>query len=58
MGRTTTNRMSHVISCRVSEPEMLRLQREAEKAGVSITMLLRQCLNLPEPNQQAQTNCG
>jgi len=50
MGRTTTNKMSHVVSCRVNDREMDALRRLARKSGVSITTLLRQSLNLPQQN--------
>ena len=57
MSRTTSNRMTHVVSCRVSDKEMAVLRRQAMKSGLSITMLLRQCLNLPEQNT-SRSNCG
>ena len=57
MSRTGKNRMTHVVSCRVSDHEMAALRRQAMKAGLSITMLLRQCLNLSEDNH-SRSNCG
>jgi len=47
MGKTSTNKMSHVVSCRVNEREMDTLRRQALKSGISITTLLRQSLDLP-----------
>lgn len=57
MGRTTTNKMKHVVSCRVNDRELAVLQRQALKTGLSITMLLRQSLNLPQQDT-SQSNCG
>jgi hypothetical protein len=47
MGRTTTDQKKHVVSFRVSDRELTSLQRQALKSGVSLTMLMRQSLNLP-----------
>jgi len=48
MARTTTNKMNHVVSCRVNDREMDTLRLLARKSGVSITTLLRQSLNLSQ----------
>lgn len=48
MGRTTNDRKKHIVSCRVNDREMAVLRREAMKSGLSITMLLRQSLNLSQ----------
>jgi hypothetical protein len=46
MGRTTTDQKKHVVSFRVSDRELSALQRQALKSGVSLTLLMRQSLNL------------
>jgi hypothetical protein len=46
MGRHNPNPKKFIISCRVNAREMRTLQERAEEAGLSITMLLRQSLDL------------
>ncbi|BCR04456.1 hypothetical protein DESUT3_15250 [Desulfuromonas versatilis] len=53
MGRTSTNPKKFVISCRVNHREMQDLVERAEEEGISITALLRKCLQLP-PTQTRQ----
>ena len=48
MGRSSDNPKKFVISCRVNHKEMRALQSRAEEHGISITSLLRKCLELPE----------
>ena len=46
MGRSNPNPKKFIISCRVNAREMRALQERAEAAGLSITTLLRQSLEL------------
>ncbi len=56
MGRTSTNPKKFVISCRVNHREMQDLVDRAEEEGISITALLRKCLQLPPvPTRQLRT---
>lgn len=48
MGRTSIKPKKFVISCRVNYEEMRDLQERAEEYGISITTLMRKCLELPE----------
>jgi len=54
MGRTSTDHKKHIISCRVSDLEMAALRRRALKSGLSITMLLRQSLELSQAETATQ----
>jgi len=54
MGRTTTDHKKNIVSCRVSDREMAALRRRAMKSGLSITMLLRQSLDLSQPDAASQ----
>ncbi len=55
MARVSENPKKFIISCRVDNDEMHVLQHRAEKAGLSITQLLRTCLDLPEIDRRRQT---
>ncbi len=46
MGKSVENPKKYIISCRVDDNELQTLQTIAEKSGVSISMLLRQSLDL------------
>ena len=46
MGKSVENPKKYIVSCRVDDSEMQTLQIIAEKSGVSISMLLRQSLDL------------
>ncbi|MDT8441637.1 MAG: hydrogen-dependent growth transcriptional repressor [Desulfuromonadales bacterium] len=50
MGRSVTKPKKHIISCRIDELEMTSLKEHADAAGLSISELLRQCIEpLCEP---------
>lgn len=53
MGRTSDNPKKFIISCRVNHREMRNLQERAEECGISITNLLRKCLELPEQHYRS-----
>ena len=55
MARTSANPKKFVVSCRVTPKEMEMLQDKAEECGLSITMLLRECLNLMDLAGQQRT---
>jgi hypothetical protein len=57
MGRVNPNPKKFIISCRVNAREMRTLQERADAAGLSITMLLRESLELhgQEMMKQRQT---
>ncbi len=55
MARAVENPKRFIISCRVDDEEMRILQRRAQKAGVSISKLLRNCLELPDVERRRQT---
>jgi Mobilization protein NikA len=46
MARTSQSPKKFIISCRVSDREMRVLHQRAQESGLSITMLLRQSLDL------------
>lgn len=46
MARTSKSPKKFIISCRVNDREMRALHQRAQESGVSITMLLRQSLDL------------
>ncbi|BCA78421.1 hydrogen-dependent growth transcriptional repressor [Desulfuromonas sp. AOP6] len=52
MGKAVENPKKNIVSCRVNDSEMQTLQVIAEKSGVSISMLLRQSLDLLQQNPQ------
>jgi len=54
MGKIVDNPRKYVVSCRVDDDEMRILQRRARNAGVSITKLLRNCLDLMEAEARRQ----
>lgn len=54
MGRTSANPKKFIISCRVNHREMETLQKRAEASGLSITMLLRESLELAEREHGSQ----
>jgi len=47
MARTSDNPKRFIISCRVDHQEMQELHSRAQESGLSITALLRECLELP-----------
>lgn len=52
MGKAVENPKKNIVSCRVNDREMQTLQVIAENSGVSISMLLRQSLDLLQQNPQ------
>lgn len=48
MARSAANPKKFIISCRVNHREMEVLQKRAEESGISITTLLRECLELTD----------
>jgi len=56
MGKRSDNPLKFVISCRLNEEEINYLQRRADKYGISLSKLVRNCLELPEIRQQAARN--
>lgn len=55
MAKAIENPKKFIISCRVDDQEMRILQKRAQKAGLSITRLLRTCLELPQVDHRRQT---
>jgi len=47
MGKRLKNPKKHIVSCRVSHMEMEILQRAADQSSVSISDLIRSCLEKP-----------
>lgn len=48
MARVNDNPRKFIISCRVNHREMQELHERARESGLSITALLRECLDFPE----------
>lgn len=48
MAKTKENSKKFIVSCRVDNHEMDMLKERADRDGVSITQLLRACLNIVE----------
>jgi len=48
MGKSVENPKKYIISCRVSDNELLALQAVARKSGVNISTLLRESLKLKD----------
>lgn len=46
MGKTKENAKRYIVSCRVDNDEMSLLKQRADRDGVSITELLRNCLDI------------
>lgn len=55
MAKPVENPKKFIISCRVDDHEMRILQKRANNAGLSITRLLRDCLNLAEAELRRQS---
>ncbi len=59
MGRVNENPKKFIISCRVNHREMQELQERARDSGLSITALLRECLDLPgEARRNSNRSCA
>jgi len=59
MARAVENPKKFIISCRVDDDEMIILKKRARKSGLSITQLLRECLDLAEVEALRQNHaCG
>jgi hypothetical protein len=54
MPRGTESPKRFIISCRVDSKEMRLLQEIAKEQAMSITSLVRQCLNLPDDFRKKQ----
>ena len=54
MARSKENSKKFIISCRVNDNEMSMLKRRAVQDGVSITQLLRNCLDFAESKVRTQ----
>ena len=48
MGKSVRNPKKFIISCRVSDNELLALQTMAQQTGVNISTLLRKSLKLKD----------
>ena len=55
MARMKENSKKFIISCRVNDSEMSMLKRRADQDGVSITQLVRNCLDFAESKVREQT---
>lgn len=54
MPRFSENPKTFIVSCRVDDSEMRILQSRASQAGITITKLIRTCLELPEAEGHRQ----
>lgn len=52
MGRRSDNPLRFVVSCRLNHEEISFLQGRADKYGISLSTLVRNCLELPDPRQR------
>lgn len=55
MANRKQNTKKYIVSCRVDDYEMTMLKQRAHKDGVSITQLLRNCLDFAEAETRRQT---
>ena len=55
MAKTKENSKKYIISCRVDDTEMSLLKQRADQDGVSITQLLRNCLDFAESKARNQS---
>jgi hypothetical protein len=55
MPKLAENPKKFIVSCRVDDYEMRILQNRASQAGVTITKLIRRCLELPESERCPQS---
>lgn len=58
MAKAVENPKKFIVSCRVDDKEMRLLQRRASRDGVSITSLLRHCLDLAGTEGRSQRPAG
>lgn len=56
MAKVKENSKKHIISCRVDNHEMDILKERADRDGVSITQLLRACLDFVEGETRRQAS--
>lgn len=54
MAKKKENSKKFIISCRVDDNEMIMLKQRAHKDGVSITQLVRNCLDFAENKARRQ----
>lgn len=54
MANRKENTKKYIVSCRVDDYEMTMLKQRAHQEGVSITQLLRNCLNFAEVETRRQ----
>jgi predicted DNA binding CopG/RHH family protein len=54
MAKSKENAKKYIISCRVDDHEMSMLKQRAHQDGISITQLLRSCLDIAESNTRSQ----
>ena len=57
MAKKKENSKKYIISCRVNDSEMSILRQRAYQDGVSITQLLRNCLDFAESRPRRQGFC-
>jgi antitoxin component of RelBE/YafQ-DinJ toxin-antitoxin module len=50
MGKSVEKPKNHIISCRIDDQEMERLQKIASKSGTSISVLMRKTLTMLASN--------
>ena len=55
MAKVKENSKKFIVSCRVDDYEMAILKQRADREGVSITQLLRNCLDFTEMETRRQT---
>lgn len=58
MAKAVENPKRFIVSCRVDDKEMRLLLTRASEDGVSISMLLRNCLDLAVNEQSCQRSTG
>jgi hypothetical protein len=54
VAKSKENSKKYIVSCRVNDDEMSLLKQRARQNGVSITQLLRSCLDFVEQEQRRQ----
>ncbi|WP_303721291.1 hypothetical protein [Malonomonas rubra] len=57
MAKKKEDSKKFIISCRVNDDEMDILRQRAHQDGVSITQLLRNCLNFADSRPRRQGFC-
>jgi len=50
MGKSVKNPKRYIISCRVDDDELIVLQERARACGTNISNLLRNCLEIENPD--------